>query len=169
MANLCLNTKMNKAVFLDRDGIINIERKDYVKTIKEFILIDRILDVIKIINSKGYLVIIITNQSAINRKIITENNLREIHNHFLKLAKNKNAKVDGIYFCPHMPSENCECRKPKPGMILKAAKEFQIDLKKSIMFGDSNTDVKAANHAGCTGILVNKSDSIKNIIEKYLK
>jgi len=95
---------MNKAIFLDRDGIINLERKDYVKTIKEFILIDGIFDVIKMIKSKGYLVIIITNQSVINRKIITENNLREIHNHFLKQAKNKNAIVDGIYFCPHMPN-----------------------------------------------------------------
>ena len=160
---------MNKAIFLDRDGIINLERKDYVKTIKEFILIDRIFDVIKMINSKGYLVIIITNQSAINRKIITENNLREIHNHFLKLAKNKNAKIDGIYFCPHMPSENCECRKPKPGMILKAAQEFQIDLKNSVMIGDSNTDIEAAQQAGCHGILVEESDSLTNIIKKYLE
>ena len=160
---------MNKAIFLDRDGIINIEKKDYVKTIKEFILIDRIFDVIKMINSKGYLVIIITNQSAINRKIITENNLREIHNHFLKLAKNKNAKIDGIYFCPHMPSENCECRKPKPGMILKAAQEFQIDLKNSVMIGDSNTDIEAAQQAGCHGILVEESDSLTNIIKKYLE
>jgi len=169
MVNQCLNIKMNKAVFLDRDGIINVERKDYVKTIEEFILIDGIFDTMKLINSKGYLVIVITNQSAINRKIITEDKLSEIHNHLIKEAKKENAKIDGIYFCPHKPDENCECRKPKAGMILKAAKEFQIDLKKSIMFGDSDTDIEAANHAGCTGVLVKKSDSIKKIIEKYLE
>ena len=169
MENQCLNIKMNKAIFLDRDGVINIERKDYVKSIKEFVLIDGIFEAIKSINDKGYLVIIITNQSVINRKIINEKDLEKIHSHLLKQAKRQNVKIDGIYFCPHRPDENCECRKPKPGMILKAAQEFQIDLKKSVMIGDSDTDMKAAQQAGCDGILVKDSDSLKNIIEKYLE
>ena len=169
MENQCLNIKMNKAIFLDRDGVINIERKDYVKSIKEFVLIDGIFEVIKSINDKGYLVIIITNQSVINRKIINEKDLEKIHNHLLKQAKRQNVKIDGIYFCPHRPDENCECRKPKPGMILKAAQEFQIDLKNSVMIGDSNTDIEAAQQAGCHGILVEESDSLTNIIKKYLE
>ena len=160
---------MNKAIFLDRDGIINIERKDYVKTVEEFVLIDGIFDAIKLIKDKGYLVIIITNQSAINRKIIDESDLQKIHDVLFKQAKKQNIKIDGIYFCPHIPDENCECRKPKPGMILKAAKEFQIDLKKSIMIGDSNTDIEAAKQAGCNGILVKNTGSLKNIIKKYLE
>ena len=169
MENQCLNIKMNKAIFLDRDGIINIERKDYVKTVEEFVFIDGIFEVMKWIKDKGYLVIIITNQSAINRKIINENDLQKIHNFLFKQAKRQNVKIDGIYFCPHTPDENCECRKPKPGMILKAAQEFQIDLKNSIMIGDSNTDMEAAQQAGCDGILVKDTDSLKNIIEKYLE
>lgn len=169
MENQCLNIKMNKAIFLDRDGIINIERKDYVKTVEEFVLIDGIFDAIKLIKDKGYLVIIITNQSAINRKIIDESDLQKIHDVLFKQAKKQNIKIDGIYFCPHIPDENCECRKPKPGMILKAAKEFQIDLKKSIMIGDSNTDIEAAKQAGCNGILVKNTGSLKNIIKKYLE
>jgi len=160
---------MNKAIFLDRDGIINVERKDYVKTIEEFILINEIFDSIKMINSKGYLVIVITNQSAINRKIITEDDLKKIHDHLIKQAKKENAKIDRIYFCPHRPDENCECRKPKAGMILKAAKELQIDLKKSIMFGDSDTDIEAANNAGCIGVLIKNSNLLKSTIEKYLE
>ena len=160
---------MNKAIFLDRDGVINIERKDYVKSIKEFVLIDGVFEAIKSIKDKGYLVIIITNQSVINRKIINEKDLEKIHSHLLKQAERQNVKIDGIYFCPHRPDENCECRKPKPGMILKAAQEFQIDLKKSIMIGDSDTDIESAQQAGCDGILVKDLDSLKNIIEKYLE
>ena len=161
---------MNKAIFLDRDGIINLERKDYVKTIKEFILIDEIFDIIKLINSKGYLVIIITNQSAINRKIITESNLREIHNHFLKLAKNKNAKVDGIYFCPHTPNENCKCRKPKPELIKQAALDFQVDLSQSWMIGDNQTDFDAGINAGCKAIKISNAFELENCLDKiFLK
>ena len=158
---------MNKAVFLDRDGIINVERKDYVKTVEEFVLIEGIFDAIKIINEKGYLVIIITNQSVINRGIIDIQKLKEIHEYFLKQATKNNAKIDGIYFCPHKPDENCECRKPKPGMILRALKDFQIDVKKSVMFGDSDKDIEAAKKAGCKGVLV-KDTSLREIIEKYL-
>ena len=161
---------MNKAIFLDRDGIINLERKDYVKTIKEFILIDEIFDIIKLINSKGYLVIIITNQSAINRKIITENDLRKIHDHFLKLAKNKNAKVDGIYFCPHTPNENCKCRKPKPELIKQAALDFQVDLSQSWMIGDNQTDFDAGINAGCKAIKISNAFELENCLDKiFLK
>jgi D,D-heptose 1,7-bisphosphate phosphatase len=169
MENQCLNIKMNKAIFLDRDGIINIERKDYVKSVKEFVLIEGIFDVIKSIKDKGYLVIIITNQSAINRKIINKNDLEKIHNFLFKQAEKQNIIIDGIYFCPHTPNENCKCRKPKPGMILKAAQEFQIDLEKSVMVGDSETDIEAAQRAGCRGVLVKEADSLKNIIGKYLE
>jgi len=160
---------MDKAVFLDRDGIINIERKDYVKSVEEFVLIDGIFDVIRSIKEKGYLVIIITNQSAINRKIINENDLQKIHDFLFKQAERQNVKIDGVYFCPHTPDENCKCRKPRPGMILKAAQEFQIDLKKSMMIGDSDKDIEAAQQAGCRGILVRDPDSLRNIIEKYLE
>ena len=159
---------MNKAVFLDRDGVINKERKDYVKKIEEFEIIEGVFEAIKLIKKKGYLVIIITNQSAINRKLMKESDLHEIHNFFKKQVYLNGTEIDGFYYCPHTPFEGCECRKPKPGLILKATQDFQIQLEQSVMIGNSKTDVEAGITAGCKGILLKDSESLMDLIQRYL-
>ena len=156
---------MFKVVFLDRDGVINEKRKDYVKNLDEFIILNGVSKAIKLLKEKNFLVIIITNQSAINRKLLTENQLNEIHNYLQENLKKDNTNYDAIYYCPHKPEENCNCRKPKPGLLLRAAKEHNIDMKNSFLIGDSMTDMEAADAAGCKGILLKENESLLEIVE----
>ena len=155
---------MTKAIFLDRDGVINQERKDYVKKLDEFKILDKIADAINIIKSHGFLVIIITNQSAINRKLVSVETLNKIHEKLQSYLEKYNTSFDQVYFCPHMPSENCECRKPKPGLIIQAVTDFKIDLSQSYMIGNSETDLQAARNAGCNGILLKKNQTLLEVI-----
>ena len=155
---------MTKAIFLDRDGVINQERKDYVKKLDEFRILDKTSDAINIIKNRGFLVIIITNQSAISRKLLSVETLNKIHEKLQSYLEKYGTSFDGIYFCPHMPSENCECRKPKPGLIIQAVTDFKIDLSQSYMIGDSKTDLQAARNAGCKGILLKKNQTLLEVI-----
>ena len=160
---------MTKAIFLDRDGVINKERKDYVKSIEEFQIIDNIPKVIKILKEKGFVVIVITNQSAINRGLVTIETLNKIHNYFQKFLKENNTCIDDFYFCPHRPDENCQCRKPNPGMLIKAVQDHDIDMNQSFMIGDSLTDVQAAQKAGCKGILLNQNQTLLELVTNLIK
>ena len=155
---------MTKAIFLDRDGVINQERKDYVKKLDEFRILDKTSDAINIIKNNGFLVIIITNQSAINRKLLSVETLNKIHEKLQSYLEKYDTSFDGVYFCPHIPSENCECRKPKPGLIVQAVTDFQIDLSQSYMIGDSETDIQAARNAGCKGILLKKDQTLLEVV-----
>ena len=155
---------MTKAIFLDRDGVINQERKDYVKKLDEFKILDKIADAINIIKSHGFLVIIITNQSAINRKLLSVETLNKIHEKLQSYLEKYGTSFDGVYLCPHTPSENCECRKPKPGLIIQAVTDFKIDLSQSYMIGNSETDLQAARNAGCNGILLKKNQTLLEVI-----
>ena len=155
---------MTKAIFLDRDGVINQERKDYVKKLDEFIILDKTSDEINIIKNRGFLVIIITNQSPINRKLLSVETLNKIHEKLQSYLERYDTSFDGVYFCPHTPSENCECRKPKPGLILQAVIDFQIDLSESYMIGNSETDIHAAKNAGCKGILLKKDQTLLEVV-----
>lgn len=160
---------MNRAIFLDRDGVINEERKDYVKNPGEFKILEGVDKAIKLIRNNGYLVIIITNQSAVNRGLISENMLNIIHEQFQKYLKKSNTMVDGFYFCPHKPDEDCLCRKPKPEMIFSAAKYHNIDLKNSYFIGDSTKDFDAAKNAGCNGILLQEDQTLLDCILQLFK
>jgi D-glycero-D-manno-heptose 1,7-bisphosphate phosphatase len=160
---------MKKAIFLDRDGVINLERKDYVKSIKEFQIIDDIPKAIRMLKKEGFLVIVITNQSAINRGLMTIKALDEIHNHLQKILKDNNTSIDDFYFCPHRPDENCQCRKPNPEMLVKAAQEYNIDMNESFMIGDSLTDIQAAQKAGCEGILLNHDQTLLELVTNKIK
>ena len=153
----------NKAVFLDRDGVINEKRDDHVKNIDEFKIFSGVGDAIKLLRNKGYLVIIITNQSAIGRKIISEKKLDEIHIELKNYLKQSNTYVDSIYYCPHIPEQNCDCRKPKPGLLLCASKDHNIDLKSSLFKGDSITDIEAANAAGRNRVLLENKSLLETV------
>lgn len=168
-------SKKQKAVFLDRDGTIN-KYVGFLRKIDDFELLPSISDAIKKINASGYLVIVVTNQPVIARGEVTWDELEEIHNKMETELGNNGAYLDGIYFCPHHPHKgyegevtelkfDCACRKPKPGMLLKAAEDFNIDLSQSWMIGDGETDVKAGIAAGCRTVLVKNSET--NTIEDY--
>ena len=157
--------KKNKAIFLDRDGVLNKKREDYVKSIKELEIFPNIAEEISKLKMKGFLIIVITNQSVINRQIITIKELEEIHLTIQKFLKKSKTCIDKFYFCPHRPDENCECRKPNPGLIKQAINEFSIDASKSWMIGDSITDIQAGEKAGCETIFLKQNDSFTNVLK----
>ena len=157
-----------KAIFLDRDGTIN-RYVGFLRNIEEFELLPDVADAVNKINSSGYLAIVVTNQPVIARGEVTVQELEEIHNKMETLLGKEGVYVDTIYYCPHHPHRgyegeveelkiNCECRKPKPGMLLQAAEDFNIDLSKSWMIGDGENDVKAGKAAGCMTAFLGTED-----------
>ena len=168
-----------KAVFLDRDGTIN-KYVGFMRDIENFELIDGVADAIKEINKSGYLAIVVTNQPVIARGEVTYEELNLIHNKMETLLGNEGAYLDAIYYCPHHPHSgyegeipelkfDCDCRKPKPGMLLKAAKDYNIDLSQSYMVGDSENDIVAGEAAGCKSVLLgDECATLKEFVENNI-
>lgn len=157
-----------KAVFLDRDGTIN-KYVGFLRKIEDFELLPDVAEAIRLINSSGYLAIVITNQPVIARGEVTTSELQLIHNKMETLLGAEGAYIDGLYYCPHHPDRgfpgevaelkiDCECRKPKPGLLLRAAKDFNIDLSASWMIGDGKNDVGAGKAAGCKTVVIGTED-----------
>ena len=155
---------MKPAVFLDRDGTINVER-DYLYRIEDFQFIAGVPMAVRRLNEAGFLVVVVTNQSVIARGLCSLEELAEIHKKMETELGAEGAFVEAIYFCPHHPHGGfegevkeykieCECRKPKPGMLLQAAERFHIDLSKSYLVGDSPRDIEAGRSAGVTTLRV---------------
>jgi len=132
-------------LFLDRDGVINHKiENDYVKSIKDFKFIPEFIYVVKDLSLLFNRIIIITNQQGIGKGLMSISDLNEIHEYMLNTINDNNGKIDKIYFCPHLASENCLCRKPSPGMIQKAFQDYpDIDRSKSYFIGDSDSDMQA--------------------------
>ena len=148
-----------KAIFLDRDGTIN-KYVGFLTDINEFELLDGVADAIQMINESGYLAIVVTNQPVIARGEVSVGELQEIHNKMETLLGQSGAYIDDIFYCPHHPHKGyegerpeykieCECRKPKPGMLFAAAEKYNIDLRESWMIGDGENDIEAGRNAGC--------------------
>lgn len=137
------------ALFLDRDGVINIE-KNYLHKKEDFEFIDGIFDLCQYYMAKGYYIIVVTNQSGIARGYYSEIDFSNLTLWMIDTFDEKGITIDQVYHCPHHPdiSGECECRKPKPGMLLQAAKDFNIDLENSVLVGDSERDIEAAYNAG---------------------
>jgi D,D-heptose 1,7-bisphosphate phosphatase len=157
-----------KAIFLDRDGTIN-KYIGFLRDIEQFELLPGVSEAIKKINNSGYLAIVVTNQPVIARGDVTYAELDEIHHKMETLLGKDGAYVDAIYYCPHHPDKGfegeipelkfeCNCRKPKPGMLMKAAKDYNIDLTQSWMIGDGENDIKAGINAGCNTVLIGTED-----------
>ncbi|RMA93309.1 D-glycero-beta-D-manno-heptose 1,7-bisphosphate 7-phosphatase [Hydrogenothermus marinus] len=160
-----MRIQKNKALFLDRDGVINKE-KNYVHKIKDFEFIDTVFEACRYFQEKGYLIIVITNQAGIAKGLYTEKDFQVLTKWMIKEFEKRKIKISQVYYCPHHPdyTGKCKCRKPEPGMILKAKKEFNIDLEKSILVGDKNSDIEAGIAAGIkhnylisTGHIINKN------------
>lgn len=161
-------SQKQKAIFLDRDGVINVY-KGFLKNVEDVELLEGVAQAIKIINEKGYLAIVITNQPVIARGDCTWDELHEINNAIETLLGKEGAYLDDIFICPHHPDKGfegevaeykiiCDCRKPKPGLLLQAEKEYNIDLSLSYMVGDSISDIEAGMSAGCRTALINHNN-----------
>ena len=141
-----MNSK-NKAVFLDRDGVINID-KSYVYKIEEFEFVDGIFERLREYQKNGYILIIVTNQSGIGRGYYSEEDFQKLTFYMLSKLKKEHIDIAKVYHCPHSPESKCICRKPNPGMLIKAKEKFNIDMKNSIMIGDKDSDIEAGRRAG---------------------
>lgn len=140
---------LQKVIFLDRDGVINHDSPDYIRSRAEFEFLPGSLDAIRRLTENGYTLIVITNQSAVARGFITPEELNAIHKTMCETVKQHGGRITDIFFCPHLPEERCSCRKPKPGLIYQAKQRYDIDLARSVMVGDSAKDIGCARNAGC--------------------
>lgn len=145
---------MRKAAFLDRDGVINIDHA-YVSRKEDFEFVDGVLEAARRLHDAGYALVVVTNQSGIGRGYYTEEDFEALNIFMCRMFEEAGAPIAGIYFCPHHPQKavgpykvECTCRKPQPGMILRAAEEMAIDLSQSLLFGDKESDMQAAKAAG---------------------
>lgn len=166
--------RKQKCIFLDRDGTLNVY-KGFLTDIEELELIPGTAEALKCINSSEYLAIVITNQPVIARGGCSVQELEEIHNKLETLLGKEGAYIDALYYCPHHPDKGfegerpeykieCGCRKPKPGMLLKAAEDYNIDLSQSIMIGDGKNDMEAGDAAGCQTILVDEHNTLLSVV-----
>ena len=151
---------LRPAVFLDRDGTVNVE-VHYLSDPDQVELLPKVAETISMLNARGIPVVVVTNQAGIARGYFEERQLSEIHQRLFELLGRQNAKLDGVYFCPHHPTEGlgdyrvaCGCRKPQPGMLMRASLDLGIDLGRSLMIGDREGDLQAGATAGCQTALV---------------
>jgi D-glycero-D-manno-heptose 1,7-bisphosphate phosphatase len=144
---------MNKAAFLDRDGVINQKaptEDEYITSWEEMQILPGVVDAITLLNRAGFQVIVVSNQRCVAKGLLTVADLDSLHQRLRNELGALGAKIDEIYYCPHEEQPPCGCRKPEPGMLFKAASEHHIDLNSSWMIGDSEKDVKAGRKAGCS-------------------
>lgn len=161
---------MKKIIFLDRDGIINKKpsKADYVKNWDEFHILPEAIEALQLLKKNNFQIFIITNQAGIARGLMTEKDLLDIHKNLLRLFKKNNVHIAKIYYCPHGWNDGCECRKPKPGMLLQAADMFDFDIKKAIFIGDDNRDKQAGDAAGCRTILMAPNGNLLEIVRTII-
>ena len=154
-----------KFIFLDRDGVINRDSSNYIKSLEEFEFLPGSLDALKRLTEEDYRIIIITNQSIIGRKWISLEALEEIFVHMKTEIRNSGGRIHDIFFCPHTPEEGCLCRKPLPGLITRAVKTHLIDISTTTMVGDSAKDIICAKNAGCKHSVLVKTGNYKAALE----
>lgn len=155
-----MSLKTNRAVFFDRDGTLN-EEVGYLSDPEQLLLYPGAARALRMVKERGMLALVVTNQSGVARGYFDESAVHAVHRRMAELLERQGAGIDGFYYCPHHPDEgsgiyrrDCTCRKPKPGMLLKAAEELNLDLGSSYMVGDTMRDMEAARNAGVRGVLV---------------
>jgi len=156
---------MSKAVFLDRDGVINKKIENgYVKSISDFKILEGVKETLQELKNLGYLLIVITNQQGVGKDLMSENDLEKIHEHMLKELP----EIDDIFYCPHLDG-TCNCRKPKNGMLLGAKEKWNINLNNSWMIGDSESDIICGKSVGCKTVFIcNTPNKVSDFTSKNL-
>jgi len=148
---------MFPAIFLDRDGVIIENRADYIREWSHVHIFPEAIRALSSPNIKNYKIVIVTNQSAVGRGFLSFNVVKDINDRLIEVIRFKHGQVDGAYICPHGPDDDCACRKPKPGLLLQAAKELSLDLKRSWMVGDAWSDAQAGQSAKVQGTIIVKT------------
>jgi D-glycero-D-manno-heptose 1,7-bisphosphate phosphatase len=159
---------MNKAIFLDRDGIINVEIGDYIKRFEDFTLIQQLGESLNKLKERGYIFVVITNQGGLAKKLYDEQELDNMHEYLIAEMKKFDVHFQEIYYCPHHPDYNgkCLCRKPGSLLVEKAVARFNIDASKSFFIGDKQRDIDAGNAVGVKGILVESNPDWNFILQQ---
>ncbi len=162
---------MQKALFLDRDGVINSDEGHYyIYKTEDFKINEGIIPSLKKITQAGYLLFIVTNQGGVAKGIYSEEDVNKVHEHLLSILKKENIQIEKVYFCPHHESvSKCSCRKPSPFFIEQAIREFNISKEKSYLIGDSPRDIQAAESAGIKGIKIDSNENISAYCDQILK
>lgn len=155
-----------KAVFLDRDGVICENRDDYVKSWQEFVWIPGAKEALSRLRSHGYIAIVITNQSAIGRGIVSRETVDKIHQRMGEEIAETGGKIEKVYYCPHKPEDGCSCRKPEPGLLLQAAEDLKLDLRTSYLVGDAITDIEMGHTVGSRTIMVKTGKGLNELADK---
>lgn len=145
---------MRTPIFLDRDGVINENRDDYVKTWEEFVPLPGAIESIRRLSDHGHPIFVVTNQSAVGRGMLSPQTLACIHQNMKRMVEEQGGRITAVYGCPHAPWENCSCRKPKTGLLKQAAADFGLHLQDAILVGDAYRDIEAGKNVGCRTILV---------------
>lgn len=145
---------LNSAVFLDRDGVINRDRRDYVKSWEEFEFLPGVPEAFRLLAPGPHRIVVVSNQSAIGRGLVSREAVDEIHARMIEAVRAGGGRIDAVYYCPHLPEADCPCRKPRPGLLLRAARELGIDLPGSWLIGDDVRDLESAVAAGVRPVLV---------------
>lgn len=148
MSRLSIITSMKPALFLDRDGVIIENRSNYVRAWSDVSIYPQAIEALIKVKPTGYKTIIITNQSAVGRGLISPEIAQEINLRLIEEIQSAGGRIDGLFMCPHAPHDNCACRKPQPGLILEAADSLSLDLSRSILVGDALSDIMAGQSAG---------------------
>ena len=152
--NVGLPTDANRVVLLDRDGVINADRVDYILSWDQFKFIPGSKAALKLLKERGYSVHIVSNQSAVGRGLMTREELDAITARMLRAIRRAGGDIQAVHYCTHRPDENCDCRKPRPGLLRDVARKFNLDLQRTWLIGDKLTDVQAGNAVGCRTVLV---------------
>ena len=160
---------VSKVIFIDRDGVINVnpEIGDYVKKWEEFRFMPRAKEALMLLANNGYEIFLITNQAGVGRGLMTKEDLDNIHHNLKKELSNMGVDLS-IYCCMHSHDVGCDCRKPKPGLLLQAANDHQIDLTEAVFIGDRETDRLAGEAAGCRFIMVDEQNDLLHAVHLYL-
>ena len=160
---------MNKAIFLDRDGTINVER-NYLYRIQDFEFLPGVIDALRQLQRAGFLLIVVTNQSGIGRGYYTEEDFNKLNKWMVEYLNNQGVVISDVYYCPHLPDatvriyrKECECRKPKLGMYMQAVSEHNLDLSQSYAIGDKIRDCEICKSTGCKGFLIGNNEKYKII------
>ncbi|MGQ0829913.1 MAG: D-glycero-alpha-D-manno-heptose-1,7-bisphosphate 7-phosphatase [Bacteroidota bacterium] len=157
---------MNKAIFLDRDGVINVER-GYTHLLEDFVILPDLIEVLQILQRRGYLFIVITNQSGIAKELYKQTDVEVIHKYMVEEFKKNKITLSEVYYCVHHPDvSRCICRKPDSLFVEKGMARFNIDPKQSYFIGDKDRDIEAAAKAGVKGILIESNVSLKTILDQ---
>ena len=164
-----MHSDQSKAVFLDRDGVLNRELGNYVIHLEDFIINDGVVEALKIFQEKKYLLIVISNQGGISKGICTREQVDYLHLHLERALKNHGIIIQEVYYCPHHPENtNCICRKPDSQLLEKAMARFGIDPAKSYFIGDAERDIIAGQKAGVQTIRVELNQSLMEVVERIL-